>query len=124
MNQLVAAAIHPIVVFTDANVLLDSRTLGAFEAAFSDPDVGVACGHLVYVNEENATAAVGTKYWQMEESIKQLETETGSAMGADGSLFAIRRELFATVPDDIIDDFYTSMRILCEAIGSFASRAL
>jgi hypothetical protein len=35
-------------------------------------------------------------------------------MGADGSLFAIRRELFQPPPDHIIDDMYVSFSILCE----------
>ncbi len=113
INQLLARATNEIVIFTDANVLLDEQLLDAFDATFSDPKVGVGCGNLIYVNDETATADVGTRYWRLEEHIKQLESDTGSAMGADGSLFAIRRELFSPVPEDIIDDFCTSMRILC-----------
>ena len=113
MNELLSRSSNEIVVFTDANVILDDGVLDAFDATFSDPQIGVACGHLIYINESTATAKVGTIYWRLEETIKQLESDTGSAMGADGSLFAIRRELYDPVPVDIIDDFCTSMRILC-----------
>jgi cellulose synthase/poly-beta-1,6-N-acetylglucosamine synthase-like glycosyltransferase len=113
MNMLLARATGDLVVFTDANVLLDRQVIPAFVRAFADPAIGVICGHLQYVNNETATAGVGTDYWRMEEWIKQLETDTGSTMGADGSIFAIRRKLWTPVPEDIIDDFYTSMRILC-----------
>jgi len=34
-------------------------------------------------------------------------------MGADGSIFAIRRALHEPPPDDLIDDMYVSMAILC-----------
>ena len=113
MNQLLERATNEIVIFTDANVLIDETILDALDQCFSNPEVGVSCGNLIYVNDATATADVGTKYWRLEETIKQLETDTGSAMGADGSLFAIRRALYSPVPEDIIDDFCTSMRILC-----------
>lgn len=114
MNTLLAQATGELVIFTDANVLLDMRAIEAVCRAFADSSVGVVCGHLRYINSDTATAGVGTDYWRVEELIKQLETDTGSTIGADGSIFAIRRQLWAPVPEDIIDDFYTSMRILCE----------
>lgn len=113
MNTLLAQATGDVVIFTDANVMLDRQVVSAMLAAFADPEVGVACGHLRYINSDTDTAGVGTDYWRLEEFIKQLETDTGSTIGADGSLFAIRRQLWAPVPEDIIDDFYTSLRILC-----------
>lgn len=114
MNTLIGAAKGEIVVLTDANVQLDRGVLAAFADVFSDPEIGVGCGNLIYTNENTTTAKVGTSYWKFEEWLKTLETETGSTMGADGSLFAIRRDLFRTVPADIIDDFFTSISILCD----------
>jgi putative transposase len=35
-------------------------------------------------------------------------------MGADGSLFAIRRSLHRPPPDDMFDDVYVSMMVLCQ----------
>ena len=113
MNTLLTKACGEIVLFTDANVILDRNVLNALDDCFRDPTVGVACGHLQYVLSENVTAEVGANYWRFEEFLKQLETDTGSTPGADGSIFAIRRHLFEPVPADIIDDFYTSMQILC-----------
>ena len=39
--------------------------------------------------------------------------ESGSVVGADGSLFAIRRSLHHPPPAHIIDDLYVSLMILC-----------
>jgi len=39
--------------------------------------------------------------------------ESGSMMGADGSVFAIRRSLHNPPPEHIIDDMYVSLMILC-----------
>jgi len=113
MNCLVHNSCNDIIVFTDANSLLSESVLDEFKYAFSDPTVGLACGHLQYVNSDTATANVGKSYWKLEELIKELEYQTGSVIGADGSLFAIRKSLYTTVPANIIDDFFTSMGILC-----------
>lgn len=115
MNTLLQAAKGDIVVFTDANVELDVEAFGNLGRHFAQPDVGCVCGHLVYVNpRESEAAAAGSLYWRFEEMLKRLESDTGSAMGADGSLFAIRRVLFRTPPPDIIDDMHTSLSILCD----------
>ncbi|HEY9550157.1 MAG TPA: glycosyltransferase family 2 protein, partial [Kiloniellaceae bacterium] len=115
MNTLVQAAEGDIVVFTDANVMVDPAALAALRRSFADPTVGCVCGQLVYTNpEEGATAAVGSFYWRLEERIKALESRSGSTMGADGSIFAVRRGLYRAVPADIIDDMYVSLSILCD----------
>ncbi|WP_425259333.1 glycosyltransferase family 2 protein [Rubrivivax sp. RP6-9] len=114
MNQLVARTQADIVVFTDANVMLDPQALAHLAPYFADPDVGCVCGSLVYTNAaDSTTARTGSLYWRLEEGIKRLETDTGSVMGADGSLFAIRRALHRPPPDHIIDDMYVSFRVLC-----------
>src|SRR3546814_19638947 len=46
--------------------------------------------------------------------IKALESRSGSTMGADGSIFAVRRRLYSPVPPDIIDDMFVSLSILCD----------
>jgi cellulose synthase/poly-beta-1,6-N-acetylglucosamine synthase-like glycosyltransferase len=115
MNSLVARTTASLIVFTDANVMLDAQALPALRRHFADPGVGCVCGNLVYVNaNDSITAATGSLYWRFEEAIKRLEGESGSVMGADGSLFAIRRHLHHPAPEHIIDDMYVSFRILCD----------
>ncbi|MFO1057128.1 MAG: glycosyltransferase [Dongiaceae bacterium] len=115
MNRLVALAEAPVLVFTDANVMLEEDAVGNLRPYFADPEIGCVCGYLIYGNrEETATSQTGSLYWKLEETMKRLESETGSAMGADGSLFAMRRRLYRPAPDDIIDDMYVSLNVLCE----------
>lgn len=115
MNLLVSRATASIVVFTDANVMLDIQALRRLARYFTDPTIGCVCGHLIYTNADSSvTAASGSLYWRLEEGIKKLEEATGSIMGADGSLFAIRRALHHPPPDHIIDDMYVSFQILCD----------
>ena len=114
MNTLVGMTQAELVVFSDANVLFASDAIPRLVAPFDDPDVGAVCGHLRYHDPDgNEDAQAGSVYWRLEEHIKALESRTGSVMGADGSIFAIRRSLHAAPPPDLIDDMYVSLSILC-----------
>jgi cellulose synthase/poly-beta-1,6-N-acetylglucosamine synthase-like glycosyltransferase len=115
MNLLVRRTSADIIVFTDANVRMDPGAIAAMDRRFADPEVGCVCGHLIYTNgEETATAEVGSLYWRLEEAIKRHESTMGAVMGADGSLFAIRRSLHRAVPPNLIDDMFVSLGILCD----------
>jgi cellulose synthase/poly-beta-1,6-N-acetylglucosamine synthase-like glycosyltransferase len=114
LNRLVAMAHADIVVLTDANVHIEPNALVNMARYFQDREVGCVCGSLTYVNAETTTAATGSAYWRLEEHIKQLESDTGSVMGADGSLYGIRRQLYRSIPRGVADDMHLSLRILCE----------
>ncbi|WP_395308258.1 glycosyltransferase [Mycobacterium sp. AMU20-3851] len=110
MKLLAAQAETEYLVFTDANVLLDLNALDALSACYADQTVGGVCGALKYLGgDETSTAAVGGLYWRMEERLKDLESSTGSVMGADGSVFSTRRALYPNFPDTVLDDLTVSM---------------
>ncbi|MBV9829461.1 MAG: glycosyltransferase [Alphaproteobacteria bacterium] len=113
MNLLVTMTDADYIVFTDANVTFSQDALPRLLAPFADPEVGCVCGHLIYTGDRAAaTAATGSFYWRLEEQIKELESACGSVMGADGSIFAIRRALHRPPPPDLIDDMFVSLSVL------------
>jgi len=113
MNLLVAQTRASIVMFTDANVRIDPNAVAVLRRYFADPFIGCVCSHLTYVNaSQSATAFVGSAFWSFNEWSKGLETATGSVIGSDGSLFAIRRRLHRPVPIGLIDDIFVSIGIL------------
>ncbi|HEY5809911.1 MAG TPA: glycosyltransferase family 2 protein [Povalibacter sp.] len=115
MNLLSSRATADVLVFTDANVMLDLECLSDLRRHFADPGIGCVCGNLNYVNAgSSVTASSGSLYWRFEEALKRLESQTGSMMGADGSIFAVRRELRHVPPDHIIDDMYVSLMVLAD----------
>ncbi len=116
MNRLVAGCDAEIIVFSDANVCFASDAIPNLLAPFADPEVGCVCGHLQYDDGTpgHAAAKVGSFYWRLEERIKALESDTGSVMGADGSIFAIRRSLHTPPPPDLIDDMFVSFSVLLQ----------
>ncbi len=113
MNTLVSMTTADILVFSDANVVFAPDALIRLIAPFSDPEVGCVCGHLHYAAGAGGAAQTGSLYWRLEEYIKAMESSTGSVMGADGSIFAVRRALFTPSPPHLIDDMHLSLSILC-----------
>lgn len=113
MAKLANCADTEIIIFTDANVIVEPDSVVRLRRYFSDPTVGGVCGTLIYTNPgESPTAATGTAYWRLEEYIKKGESRSGSTMGADGSLFATRRRYYPAVPPHLLDDFIVSMSIV------------
>lgn len=110
MKLLAARAKGEIMIFTDANVLLDGSAVSNLLSWYADEQVGGVCGTLKYLGtEESATASVGGLYWRLEEKLKSQESHTGNVMGADGSIFSLRRTLYPDFPDTVLDDLTVSM---------------
>lgn len=110
MKRLAAMASGDVMIFTDANVLLDEDAIDNLRAWYADPEVGGVCGTLKYLSDTvSTTASVGGLYWRLEERLKSEESRTGNVMGADGSIFSLRRALYPDFPDTVLDDLTVSM---------------
>lgn len=97
-----------LVVMSDANSLYQENSLRKLVRHFVDGKVGCVCGQLLYVNPRGLPAGDGERiYWHYEGLIKRLESSLGSLLGANGAMYAYRRELFEPVDplmfcDDVI----------------------
>lgn len=119
MKTLAAQACGDILIFTDANVILDPDAVGRLLGYYADWKVGGVLGSLVYDGAgASSSAQVGGLYWRIEEGLKDRESRTGNVMGADGSIFSIRRDLYPDFPDSVLDDLVVSMSVV------FAGRRL
>lgn len=106
-----------IVVFTDANTMLNEGAIREMVRWFDDPHVGCVSGEKrVAARHDGDTAAKGEGlYWKYESALKRWDSELYSAMGAAGELYAIRRELYREVPSNaLLDDFMMSMGLVAE----------
>jgi len=104
----------PIVVFTDANTLLNHEAIRRIVRHYRDPKVGAVAGEKrVHMSESDAAHAAGEGiYWKYESLLKHLDSELYSVVGAAGELFSIRRELYQPVPEDtVIEDFVMTLTI-------------
>jgi biofilm PGA synthesis N-glycosyltransferase PgaC len=102
-----------VVVFTDANTLLNTSALLKMARHYSDNTIGAVSGEKRVEIEEtaDATAAEGF-YWRYESKLKMWDSMLYSIVGAAGELFSIRTDLYQPVPSNsLLDDFMISMRI-------------
>jgi biofilm PGA synthesis N-glycosyltransferase PgaC len=107
INRVTPLLSTDIVVFTDANSMLNPEALFEIAANFADPRVGGVAG------EKRVSGGGEGYYWRYESFLKQSDSNLSSVMGASGELFAIRREAFQPVEEDsIIEDFVLSMRLV------------
>src|SRR5208282_2794898 len=61
--------------------------------------------------KETSPRGVGS-YWQMEKAIRHWESTGGSAVGATGALYAVRRSLVPHLPSGLIlDDVFIPMEV-------------
>jgi cellulose synthase/poly-beta-1,6-N-acetylglucosamine synthase-like glycosyltransferase len=115
LNQLVPRATGDILVFCDANTMLLRNALQKLLSHFEDPTVGCVCGRLILHDAGHSALGVGESiYWNLESEIKKLEGKLGIVIGANGGIYAIRRELFERIPVDktVMDDFFVTTRVL------------
>lgn len=113
LNESVRKLNSDIIVFTDANAMFKKDVIRKLVSHFADEDIGCVCGAKTITRGENIEKCEGI-YWRFENSLKLAESEFGSCCGADGSIYAVRRELYPFPRDDrlIMDDFAVSLGII------------
>jgi poly-beta-1,6-N-acetyl-D-glucosamine synthase len=116
MHRAVEEADSDVLVFTDANTILNTEALLNIARHYSDSTVGAVAGEKRVMINESADATAGEGfYWKYESFLKKLDSELYSVMGAAGELFSIRRKLYKPVSRDaILDDFMISLQITSE----------
>jgi len=103
-----------VIVFTDANTMLNRTALIEICKHYTDPLIGAVAGEKRVHMDEAADATAGEGfYWKYESKLKQWDSELYTVVGAAGELFSIRKKLYEPVPrDSVLDDFMISMRIV------------
>ena len=113
INDLAAMATEELLVLTDANTFFQPDAVHKLVRHFERPEVGCVCGELRLV----ADGATGDNqdhiYWRYERMLKFFESRIGALLGANGGVYALRREGFVAIPPNtIVDDFWISMQII------------
>lgn len=114
MHRAAETITSDIIVFTDANTILNSKALVNMARHYADPNVGAVAGEkrIRLAGAADAGTAGEGFYWKYESLLKRWDSELNTVVGAAGELFSVRRELYEPVPNDtILDDFMISMLI-------------
>jgi cellulose synthase/poly-beta-1,6-N-acetylglucosamine synthase-like glycosyltransferase len=112
LNRALPLAAGGIVVFSDANSTYEKGALRALLRPFQDSTVGFVTGWTRYGSGEDMSTvdSLGI-YSKLELVTKELESRLGSCIGADGAIFAIRKDLYLPLKDYDINDFVIPLSI-------------
>lgn len=116
VNRAMAYVETHLVIFTDANVMINSEGLRKMVTHFQNNLVGAVSGEKRVISADKEGAASGEGlYWKYESYLKRKDAEWHSLVGSAGELFAIRTSLFQPVSEDcIIEDFVMTMSIAAQ----------
>lgn len=111
LNQAIPQARGEILLLTDSNTTYEKGAVRKLVRHFRDPAVGGVCGELRVRPFDEATAGESV-YWKYENVLKFMESRLDMTLGANGGIYAIRREAFRSIPDGtIVDDFVVFLNV-------------
>ena len=100
LNKAVPYAEGEILIFTDANTEFDSDAIKFLTQTFTDEKIGCVAGRkVIYEITRKGNEKAEGLYWKYEHFLKQKESLIHSCIGADGSIYALRKELY-DFPDE------------------------
>lgn len=116
LNRVVPLAKGRIIVFSDANSMHREDALKKIVRNFADKKVGCVSGKLVYLEADSNSIGRGENlYWKYEGFLKRQESKLGRLLVTNGSIQAVRKELYPYPDPEIADDF--SIPLLIQAKG-------
>jgi poly-beta-1,6-N-acetyl-D-glucosamine synthase len=115
INRAVEAASHDILIFSDANTLLNREATRRIVYHYRQAGVGGVAGEKKINASAEGSQEVGAGeglYWKYESFLKKIDARFYSVVGAAGELFSLRKELYEALPDTVIlDDFVLSLKV-------------
>ncbi|HMH20618.1 MAG TPA: glycosyltransferase family 2 protein [Puia sp.] len=115
VNRAVLSARHDILIFSDANTILNKEAVKNIARHYHDKRTGGIAGEKKVIPAKGNTDEVGAGeglYWKYESFLKKVDSNFYSVVGAAGELFSLRRELYEPIPHNVIlDDFIISLKV-------------
>ncbi len=113
VNDLVQESRGEILVFTDANSIFEISALKELVRHLHFPQTGCVSGLLRLRPHGADLGSRGESfYWRYETFKKKMENAFSAVAGANGAIYALKRNLFIPLsPKTINDDFTISMKV-------------
>lgn len=113
------------VLSTDANsIFAPDAVKHLISAIKSEAGIGLVSGELRLLSSGKDSSGEGL-YWKYESFLKQMDSRFHSIVGANGSLYLIKRELFTAIHKDSVDDFERTLYVLgCGFKAKYEPKAL
>lgn len=113
LKEVIPARSESIVVLSDANVMYDPEAVSRLVARFADPQIGCVSGKVIITDSTAAIRESEESYYSIEWRLQEKASAIWSMVGADGAMYAFRRELFVCPPaGTLIEDLAIPMAII------------
>lgn len=126
LSRFCPLATGEVLVFTDANSIFRSDALVKLVRHFDNPTIGYTVGRQLYEHtSHDASADSESIYWSVELKLKEWESQLSSVVGADGAIYALRKELFEPLASEDINDFILPLKVVVKGFrGVFDPEAV
>jgi cellulose synthase/poly-beta-1,6-N-acetylglucosamine synthase-like glycosyltransferase len=111
-NRVAARARGEILVFSDANASYGPDAIAKLVRHFADSAVGGVCGQLVYRVAREGAGSSERMYWDYEKFMKVRESALSSVVGANGSIYAVRRCDYVEIDEGLISDLVQPLALV------------
>jgi cellulose synthase/poly-beta-1,6-N-acetylglucosamine synthase-like glycosyltransferase len=111
-NEVARSAAGDILVFSDANAAYRPDAVRKLVRNFADPAVACASGQLVYQTSAASAGDGESSYWNYEKFLKRCESDLSSLIGANGSIYAVRRSDYVNIDNDLISDLVEPLALV------------
>jgi len=109
MNLGIAIAKYESVIFCDQRQVLSECIVKKIVEPLKNKNIGAVSGCISDMDKENHCSI----FRSHENLLKQKESKTGSLIGVYGPFYAIKKQYYSSIPENIIlDDLYLSLKIL------------
>ena len=106
INRAVKNIGSDIIVFSDANSMYEDDALINLLSGFSDLRVGSISGREVRISTGSQNSNNEVAIWNLDHEIKMLEGRLKKSFSANGSMFALRRNIFEEIPSNVPNDLF------------------
>lgn len=108
----VAQATGDLLLFTDADAMLEPDAVQRLVGHFAAPEIGGVCGLRVLGELGAYHGEAQSGYVSADSRIKSWESRSGSITSNDGKLYCIRHSLFTPVPPAVTDDLFQCLTVV------------
>jgi cellulose synthase/poly-beta-1,6-N-acetylglucosamine synthase-like glycosyltransferase len=126
LNRGVKEATGDVIVFTDANAMLEPDAIAILVRPFSDARVGLVSGKGIFLeHREGSVHVVSNTYLDYEHFLRDREKVFGYIAWADGAFYGLRKSLFRDLRPVHSNDFLHPIQTVLQGYrATFEPRAI
>ena len=91
-DEAVEVAKGEILVFSDANSIFKEDAISELVSYFTSDDIEYVCGSLIYKEDETASVVAENTYWNMELTMRKIESNIKTIAAGNGAIYACRKK--------------------------------